>query len=439
MPVKKTAAQQLHDLLFAPADPLPLGLFRIVCGLVLLARFVTLCLGFDPLFTADSPMSPESALLFSESPSSEEVPYVPWSLFGVSAAEAWARLLFVGYGFSIVALLVGWKTRTATLLVFLFTVSVHRREPLIWTGGDLLLQYFAFWLLFVPAGAALSLDAASRTSRAENPPPVRSWHLLLLQGQLALVYFSTFFLKIGTASWKSGTALGNAWQLPFYARTWSASLADIPGFSEIGTWATLAFELAFPIFIWSRRLRPWLLAIGLGLHLGIELTLRAGPFSAAMLAGYVPFLSATGLRAWLARLSSFRGATGGLFWQTAMLGQGKWVIYFNGNCGFCRRWIGRAQRIALPYVQWRDFNEHREEAAHLNPQFQEAAYLIIDQRVALPGFRAFRKLLLALPLLWPLIPFVYLPGARALGDVLYRSISIRYGPVAPNPSCARHS
>jgi len=268
---------------------------------------------------------------------------------------------------------------------------------------------------------------------------VRSWHLLLLQGQLALVYFSTFFLKIGTGAWKSGAALGNAWQLPFYGRTWSASLAGVPALSEIGTWATLAFELAFPIFIWSRRWRPWLLAIGLALHLGIELTLRAGPFSAAMLAAYVPFLSATGLRKRFAQLSAFRGATGGLFWQMAMLGQGRWVVYFNGNCGFCRRWVGRAQRIALPYVQWRDFNRHREEVAHLHPNFQEAAYLIIDQRVALPGFRAFRKLLLALPLLWPLIPFVYLPGARPIGDALYRSISIRYGPVAPNPYCPRHS
>ncbi|MGH8459066.1 MAG: HTTM domain-containing protein, partial [Nevskiales bacterium] len=382
--MKKTAAQQLHDVLFAPVDPLPLGLFRIVFGLVLLARFVTLCFGFDPLFTAGSPMSPESALLFSESPSSEEVPYVPWGLFGVSAAEAWARLLFVGYGFSIVALLVGWRTRTAALLVFLFTVSVHRREPLIWTGGDLLLQYFAFWLLFVPAGAALSLDAAKQASSAENPPPVRSWHLFLLQGQLALVYFSTFFLKMGTASWKSGVAIGNAWQLPFYGRPWSATLAAMPGLSEIGAWSTLAFELAFPIFIWSRRLRPWLLAIGLALHLGIEFTLRAGPFSAAMLAGYVPFLSATGLRAWSARWSAFRGATGGWCWQMAMLGQSRWVVYFNGNCGFCRRWIGRAQRIALPQVQWRDFNKHREEVAHLDPQFQESAYLIMDQRVAWP-------------------------------------------------------
>jgi len=157
-----------------------------------------------------------------------------------------------------------------------------------------------------------------------------------------------------------------------------------------------------------------------------------------MLAGYVPFLSATVLREWIARWSDFRGATGGLCWQMAMLGQSRWVVYCNGNCGFCRRWVGRAQRIALPYIQWRDFNEHRDEVAHRNPQFQESAYLIIDQRVALPGFRGFRKLLWALPLLWPLVPLAYRPGARAIGDFLYRSISIRYGPVRPNPSCARH-
>lgn len=122
---------------------------------------------------------------------------------------------------------------------------------------------------------------------------------------------------------------------------------------------------------------------------------------------------------------------GGFLWQIAMLRQGRWTVYFNGNCGFCRRWVRRAQRVAFSQVQWRDFNRHREEVAHLNPTFDQAAYLIIDQRVALPGFRGFRRLLLAIPLLWLLLPLVYLPGSRWLGDALYRWISIRYGPVKP--------
>ena len=418
---------------------MPLGLFRIAFAVVLLARFVTLLLQFDPLFTAGSPMSLEAARFFSESPSNENVSYFDWGLFGISSTETWARLLFVLYGISIVALLLGWKTRLATLLVFVLTVSVHRREPLIWTGGDLLLQYFVFWLMFVPAGAMFSLDAARKRQREEASSLVRSWHLFLLQGQLALVYLSTFFLKIGTVSWKNGSALEEAWQLPFYARSWSATLAVIPGLPEIGAWASLVFEILFPFLIWSPRFRLWLLAIGVAFHLGIEFTLRAGPFSSAMLAAYIPFLPAPLLRKRLARLCRFRGETGGLGWQLTALAQGKWAVYFNGNCGFCRKWVNRARTIAFLQLQWLDFNLNREQVAHLNPRFDQAAYLIMDQRVALPGFRGFRKLLLTMPLLWPLIPFAYLPGGRCVGDAFYRFISIRYGPIKPNPSCARNS
>lgn len=131
------------------------------------------------------------------------------------------------------------------------------------------------------------------------------------------------------------------------------------------------------------------------------------------------------------------GRPGSLLWQIAMLRQGSWTVYFNGNCGFCRRWVRRAQRVTFSQVQWRDFNLHRKEVAHLDPRFDQAAYLIIDQRVALPGFRGFRRLLLAVPLLWLLLPLVYLPGARWVGDALYRFISVRYGPMKPARTVGR--
>jgi predicted DCC family thiol-disulfide oxidoreductase YuxK len=118
-----------------------------------------------------------------------------------------------------------------------------------------------------------------------------------------------------------------------------------------------------------------------------------------------------------------------------MLRAGSWVVYYDGQCGFCRRWARRAQRIALERVEWRDFREDVSVAAHLNLRFDQAAYLVIDRRVALPGFRAFRRLLWAMPLLWPLLPVVYLPGARLLGDALYRHVSVKYGPVNQAPAC----
>ncbi|MSO19735.1 MAG: DUF393 domain-containing protein [Acidobacteria bacterium] len=115
--------------------------------------------------------------------------------------------------------------------------------------------------------------------------------------------------------------------------------------------------------------------------------------------------------------------------QLRALRQGRWEVYYDGNCAFCRKWARRTQRICWSSVSWRDFRRHSHDVAHLKPDFARAAYLIIDRREAYPGFSGFRKLLLAMPPLWPLLLIVYLPGARRVGDALYRRISIRYGPV----------
>jgi hypothetical protein len=56
------------------------------------------------------------------------------------------------------------------------------------------------------------------------------------------------------------------------------------------TYGTLAVELALGVLVWNRKLRPWVLLLGVGLHLGIDLTLRVGFFSLVMLTLYAAFL-----------------------------------------------------------------------------------------------------------------------------------------------------
>ena len=55
-------------------------------------------------------------------------------------------------------LLVGYRTRISTILLFIFTVSLHARNPLILNGGDDILRLFLFWSIFLPLGAVWSVD-----------------------------------------------------------------------------------------------------------------------------------------------------------------------------------------------------------------------------------------------------------------------------------------
>ena len=65
------------------------------------------------------------------------------------------------------------------------------------------------------------------------------------------------------------------------------------------TFGTLALELSLGLLVWNRRLRPWVLLGGVGLHLGIDYAIRVGFFSYAILVLYVAFIPPETMDRWL--------------------------------------------------------------------------------------------------------------------------------------------
>jgi len=59
----------------------------------------------------------------------------------------------------------------------------------------------------------------------------------------------------------------------------------------LGTYFTLAFELLFPILIWYKKHRLWLLISGVFLHLGIYVTMMIFDFEIYFVAIYGFFIS----------------------------------------------------------------------------------------------------------------------------------------------------
>ena len=49
--------------------------------------------------------------------------------------------------------------------------------------------------------------------------------------------------------------------------------------TEMATYGTLVVELAIGVLVWHRVARPWVLGVGVLLHLSIEVTLAVGFFS----------------------------------------------------------------------------------------------------------------------------------------------------------------
>jgi hypothetical protein len=68
------------------------------------------------------------------------------------------------------------------------------------------------------------------------------------------------------------------------------------------TYGTLGVELALAILVWNGKLRPWVLLLGVGLHLGIDYAVRVGFFSFAAFVAYIAFLPPETVSGWVYRV-----------------------------------------------------------------------------------------------------------------------------------------
>jgi uncharacterized membrane protein YphA (DoxX/SURF4 family) len=224
------------------------------------------------------------------------------------------------YGLALVicALVVlGWRTRVMSVLFALVVVSFHARAIFMTDGGDNLILLMALYLTCTAGGRRWSLDArrTARLAAAGRPGRWTMWRvtsdvwsqfdlarqslvtalhncaMFVVAAQVCLLYGSAGLYKVQGASWQSGTALHYVVNLDLF-RPWPALsvLADShPLFIAAASYLTVLIQVAFPFALFS-RLKYVVLAMLLGMHLGIALLMGLPLFSAAMIVADAAFL-----------------------------------------------------------------------------------------------------------------------------------------------------
>jgi hypothetical protein len=196
--------------------------------------------------------------------------------------------LFIWLAYSYAAMTVGFRSDLAVLMSFVGQVAMTHWNNLPLSSAHQVATVLLFCLLWAPTGQVWSLDARWRKGA---PQPAPAWPLWLMRVQIAIIYLSSGLHKFAYPMWRDGSAVHWALNLNAFHRfpwPWPASLAPLEAFL---TWSTLAFELTFWVFVLFRRTRPWILLAGIGLHLGLFLSLELGPFSPLMIASYLCYLA----------------------------------------------------------------------------------------------------------------------------------------------------
>jgi hypothetical protein len=231
----------------------------------------------------------------------------PWDLAGAQkswGAFAWAPhdidhayAVLLAYAIVSLLLMFGVFSRVSCAALWYLQLSVAHRNPQITSDADMVFGILLFIGIFLPLGRRWSVDAwiARRLAiwwptffaREQRRLP-SIWSTRLLQLQIAMLYGMTAWAKLHEAVWLEGRAIRGFLAMPTYA-TWPMWHDHWP-FMKPLTWGSLAFECAFPLLIWFRALRPWVLLFGIAFHVGIEVLMQVPLFSGTMICAYIMFV-----------------------------------------------------------------------------------------------------------------------------------------------------
>src|SRR5215471_688060 len=205
----------LYDVYFA-FDPRSLGLCRIGLGALLLWDLLRRVPGIS-VWYSNGGLLPNHTSLWR--PGAE---YMFSFLFAASTVQE-AGWMFAFCGIVFVAFMLGYRTCLTHALSLACTVSLHSRAIFLENGGDVVLNVFCAWTLFLPMGARFSIDALRKSlrerrektlgelnDRASLPrgetKPVRSLAVLAILIQLSLIYYLNALHKTGW-TWRQGSAV----------------------------------------------------------------------------------------------------------------------------------------------------------------------------------------------------------------------------------------
>ncbi len=275
------------------ADARSLALFRIVIGTDLLYELIGRSVFLAAHYT-DAGVLPRAIM-----PALSRRLILP--IFRFSGELSVQVLLFLAAGLFAAMLMVGYRTRLATVLTWIMHLALIDRNPLIAGAGDNLMKFLLFWSMFVPLGECWSVDSlrarSSNTRQAQSERPGHSivtWGVLALLLQIASVYLFAGLFKLQAPAWRDGSAIERAMQIYTRCTPFGIWLLDHPHFLSLNTylipWIQVVGALLLFAPFWNGPLRTLLFMIFTAFQFGLGACMVLGNFQQVAALMLIPFL-----------------------------------------------------------------------------------------------------------------------------------------------------
>lgn len=263
-----------------PVSKNTLGFFRMATGAFAFVQLLVLLPDWMWFYGPDGIMSWE----ISDSLSTRSTPgmHTIFSLFpniGISMQTFTYSVTFT-YFVSLLALILGYKTRIAAILAWLTHLMLNTTGHFTAYGVETFLHIALFYCMVLPVGISKSLD------QYLNPGTVAPYLITLsvriIQLHLAIMYMASGLEKAMGSQWWNGEAIWIALQQDQFHKYNTDWMANMPVVPKVLGWGTLVVETFYPVGIFWRKTRSfWLLGI-LSMHLFIALFLGLTLFGGLM-------------------------------------------------------------------------------------------------------------------------------------------------------------
>jgi hypothetical protein len=237
-----------------------------------------------------------------------------FSILTLSDGRIYFELCYVLALVTAALFMLGWRTRVLSVLFAVVVTSFHGRAIFMTDGGDNLILLMALYLVLTACGRRWSLDARRnrlRTVHAGNAPErprslfarqlrdartilitvVHNCGMFVIAAQVCFLYGSAGLYKVQGPSWSGGTALHYVLNLELF-RPWPALSHFVDQHMlvvAIAGYMTVLLQVAFPFVLFGRLKYP-VLAMLLGMHIGIAVLMGLPLFSGAMIIADAVFL-----------------------------------------------------------------------------------------------------------------------------------------------------
>lgn len=210
------------------------------------------------------------------------------------SGEFWFVLLFFIISFIFATmLLLGYKTKLATIISWFLLISLQSRNPIVLQGGDILFRMLFFWAIFLPLNLCWSVDS-SRKKRKGASLRVCNIGTIAVLLQVCFLYFFTGLLKNGKEWLPEGTAIYYALNIDQFTTHFGLFLLKFPLLLKFLTYfviiywfvgvLSLLIPFAFPY------VRMIAILIFISLQSGMSLSLHLGLFPLIAIVAMFPLI-----------------------------------------------------------------------------------------------------------------------------------------------------